>query len=135
METFCWRHNIVEAPYFGRTIFKTHNVLERHKMLEAPYFGHSILETMLWRRKILGGARYSRDTIFQRHNVLERHKMLEAPHVGDNILETQYCGGAIFWRHHILETQYAEGTVFESCLLYTSPSPRDLSTSRMPSSA
>ena len=24
---------------------------------------------------------------------------------------------------------------FESCLLYTSPSPRDLSTSRMPSSA
>ena len=27
------------------------------------------------------------------------------------------------------------GTGFESCLLYTSPSPRDLSTSRMPSSA
>ena len=26
-------------------------------------------------------------------------------------------------------------TVFNSCLLYTSPSPRDLSTSRMPSSA
>ena len=25
--------------------------------------------------------------------------------------------------------------VFEGCLLYTSPSPRDLSTSRMPSSA
>ena len=25
--------------------------------------------------------------------------------------------------------------LFESCLLYTSPSPRDLSTSRMPSSA
>ena len=25
--------------------------------------------------------------------------------------------------------------VFETCLLYTSPSPRDLSTSRMPSSA
>ena len=27
------------------------------------------------------------------------------------------------------------GTRLESCLLYTSPSPRDLSTSRMPSSA
>ena len=26
-------------------------------------------------------------------------------------------------------------TLFNSCLLYTSPSPRDLSTSRMPSSA
>ena len=27
------------------------------------------------------------------------------------------------------------GTLFRNCLLYTSPSPRDLSTSRMPSSA
>ena len=29
----------------------------------------------------------------------------------------------------------ADGEMFISCLLYTSPSPRDLSTSRMPSSA
>ena len=29
----------------------------------------------------------------------------------------------------------AEGALSMSCLLYTSPSPRDLSTSRMPSSA
>ena len=29
----------------------------------------------------------------------------------------------------------SEGTLVYSCLLYTSPSPRDLSTSRMPSSA
>ena len=29
----------------------------------------------------------------------------------------------------------ADGTRFKGCLLYTSPSPRDLSTSRMPSSA
>ena len=28
-----------------------------------------------------------------------------------------------------------ESKVFDICLLYTSPSPRDLSTSRMPSSA
>ena len=28
-----------------------------------------------------------------------------------------------------------ESTAYASCLLYTSPSPRDLSTSRMPSSA
>jgi len=34
------------------------------------------------------------------------------------------------WFGFILTT-----TDFESCLLYTSPSPRDLSTSRMPSSA
>ena len=36
-------------------------------------------------------------------------------------------------------TTFADGevslTINESCLLYTSPSPRDLSTSRMPSSA
>ena len=31
--------------------------------------------------------------------------------------------------------QTAEGALTEVCLLYTSPSPRDLSTSRMPSSA
>ena len=30
---------------------------------------------------------------------------------------------------------YALRTAFNTCLLYTSPSPRDLSTSRMPSSA
>ena len=31
--------------------------------------------------------------------------------------------------------QKEKNTVSETCLLYTSPSPRDLSTSRMPSSA
>eukprot|EP00829_Urostomides_striatus_P006349 TRINITY_DN16912_c0_g1_i1.p3 TRINITY_DN16912_c0_g1~~TRINITY_DN16912_c0_g1_i1.p3 ORF type:complete len:103 (-),score=48.79 TRINITY_DN16912_c0_g1_i1:14-298(-) len=30
---------------------------------------------------------------------------------------------------------YDSGLLFKACLLYTSPSPRDLSTSRMPSSA
>ena len=34
-----------------------------------------------------------------------------------------------------LETQDSSRPVFRACLLYTSPSPRDLSTSRMPSSA
>ena len=32
-------------------------------------------------------------------------------------------------------TQFAAGEDLSTCLLYTSPSPRDLSTSRMPSSA
>ena len=30
---------------------------------------------------------------------------------------------------------YTEDNTYKACLLYTSPSPRDLSTSRMPSSA
>ena len=34
-----------------------------------------------------------------------------------------------------LEPAYAGGSQVDVCLLYTSPSPRDLSTSRMPSSA
>ena len=35
----------------------------------------------------------------------------------------------------ITATTAATAVVLEGCLLYTSPSPRDLSTSRMPSSA
>ena len=35
----------------------------------------------------------------------------------------------------ILNSKHYIGTLSTSCLLYTSPSPRDLSTSRMPSSA
>ena len=34
-----------------------------------------------------------------------------------------------------IKAQSVEGTWYTICLLYTSPSPRDLSTSRMPSSA
>ena len=37
-----------------------------------------------------------------------------------------------YWRHDKLALQMA---LFENCLLYTSPSPRDISGSRMPSSA
>ena len=41
-----------------------------------------------------------------------------------------WCGGAVTDTHH------GHGTrTTRTCLLYTSPSPRDLSTSRMPSSA
>ena len=42
----------------------------------------------------------------------------------------------VFETHHDLTLLYEiKVTVSHSCLLYTSPSPRDLSTSRMPSSA
>ena len=34
-----------------------------------------------------------------------------------------------------LESKYTSNEILPICLLYTSPSPRDLSTSRMPSSA
>ena len=37
--------------------------------------------------------------------------------------------------YHKKDEHYPKGNRFLNCLLYTSPSPRDLSTSRMPSSA
>ena len=47
-----------------------------------------------------------------------------------------------FWQHLSgcrqwikVERDTATHEIFNTCLLYTSPSPRDLSTSRMPSSA
>ena len=46
-------------------------------------------------------------------------------------LEDGLCWGAELYQFILNE----EGNEYESCLLYTSPSPRDLSTSRMPSSA
>ena len=39
------------------------------------------------------------------------------------------------WLYYLASIVIALGTGFQGCLLYTSPSPRDLSTSRMPSSA
>ena len=42
----------------------------------------------------------------------------------------------ILHQSEILKEEYEKyGLVYKGCLLYTSPSPRDLSTSRMPSSA
>ena len=41
----------------------------------------------------------------------------------------------LFHKNMISEKQSIEIMQLSSCLLYTSPSPRDLSTSRMPSSA
>ena len=36
---------------------------------------------------------------------------------------------------NVISTSVKEQALYGGCLLYTSPSPRDLSTSRMPSSA
>ena len=45
-----------------------------------------------------------------------------------------FVGGVVGWlaKEHVVTTQ---PVYTHPCLLYTSPSPRDLSTSRMPSSA
>ena len=46
-----------------------------------------------------------------------------------------YSDGRVVRAVSGVEADDYEFTLSESCLLYTSPSPRDLSTSRMPSSA
>ena len=55
--------------------------------------------------------------------------VVQAEEVEDGRMEIIY-GGDILFR---LPTKGISGAI--GCLLYTSPSPRDLSTSRMPSSA
>ena len=52
-----------------------------------------------------------------------------AKRIGTNALTSVQSGGS--WFHYFRDE--TEGSYI--CLLYTSPSPRDLSTSRMPSSA
>ena len=45
-------------------------------------------------------------------------------------------GFFVIWSGYMLEDYVIKsGSIDRGCLLYTSPSPRDLSTSRMPSSA
>ena len=55
--------------------------------------------------------------------------------------DTQWKFGELYWANDervLVQPAYQPNqtnVVFRTCLLYTSPSPRDLSTSRMPSSA
>ena len=46
-----------------------------------------------------------------------------------------YSGNFVFFNTGSLINPMSASGTFHTCLLYTSPSPRDLSTSRMPSSA
>ena len=61
------------------------------------------------------------------------HGLAAAPQVALILLIGLRTGNRSYEEHALLETSAT--SVFWSCLLYTSPSPRDLSTSRMPSSA
>ena len=67
------------------------------------------------------------------HNILLEEEEHETPEV-DPVLVAELL--QVLAQHNIRQ-QSEDGfdALPESCLLYTSPSPRDLSTSRMPSSA
>ena len=50
-------------------------------------------------------------------------------------LETEQHAFDMVGKIKEITSKYGIGLIYKTCLLYTSPSPRDLSTSRMPSSA
>ena len=60
-------------------------------------------------------------------------KSVEATQRNFNTIRTGRANSSLLDR--ISVEYYGAETPLKSCLLYTSPSPRDLSTSRMPSSA
>ena len=64
------------------------------------------------------------------------HDILPAQSKDWQDLENQIHKTANLYGYQEIRTPIIENAaLFNSCLLYTSPSPRDLSTSRMPSSA
>ena len=50
-------------------------------------------------------------------------------------IEDRVEAGLVLMGSEVKSLRTGRASIAESCLLYTSPSPRDLSTSRMPSSA
>ena len=90
---------------------------------------HEIIVENAWSWSMFSQERIqiNGETVFARSGALdvawkwtEAHKEAWLTQLGDETLSVQYISG--FMKVH-------------ACLLYTSPSPRDLSTSRMPSSA
>ena len=75
----------------------------------------------------LGGARYLRDGEVLSDSTLEEWRGLDALYVG--AVGTPGVPPGVIERGLLLKMR------FEFCLLYTSPSPRDATLSRMPSSA
>ena len=75
---------------------------------------------------------------FSRYYILQQ--LMENPHTGKEIIDSAVEASAGNWKpspgliYPLLGRLLDEGLI-EDCLLYTSPSPRDVEESRMPSSA
>ena len=85
--------------------------------------------------ELIGGETLSKELVLAAidsgKHVVTANKALIALHGNELFAAAQAKGVAICF-----ESSVAGGiSIIKSCLLYTSPSPRDLSTSRMPSSA
>jgi len=113
---------------------------------EGPERAHYLLESMIDKARRLGGhLPYNATTAYV--NTIPPH--LQAPLQGDPAMERR-IRALVRWNAimavlrsnkkspgiggHIASFQSA-ATLYDTCLLYTSPSPRDRTRSRMPSSA
>ena len=74
-----------------------------------------------------GDAQHSRDNLY---TTGDRRSSITVTHSGLTV-----AGGTVNAMLDGVTNTYGNSAWFNTCLLYTSPSPRDLSTSRMPSSA
>ena len=81
---------------------------------------------------ILGLALLAMALVFPASVAAKPHRTIPADLLGDHVWTGQLCDGtAVSVKYHVA----SDGTVVYDCLLYTSPSPRDRTRSRMPSSA
>ena len=72
------------------------------------------------------------DYVFDRYITLQLFNIFYA--IGQGLGVGAGFGFFVDWVHALISNSYLKGVYF-SCLLYTSPSPRDMRRSRMPSSA
>ena len=90
----------------------------------ARRLGYRYLNTGAMYRAV-GHACLQRNVAFEDHDaVTQTAKSIEFSMSADPVLP-----------HLLVNGEDLGGTLFEPCLLYTSPSPRDVEESRMPSSA
>ena len=85
------------------------------------------------------GFIYDRKGTLLAENIVQRDLYVTPAYIKDSAETILTLSNLLDVPHELLEENFSRGVKkvkkFDSCLLYTSPSPRDISGSRMPSSA
>ena len=104
--------------------------------LTINLISENLERALIFQQVVLGADIIYHDNDFAAVRGYGAQWMIHADHTYDNhplnttLAQLAKRGGAVELRLHGCDPDMAQ-----TCLLYTSPSPRDLSTSRMPSSA